>query len=134
MWYKPPMASSDFILLTDGIDANTLLRGVTAGVTPPPGGGTNVYAWNMAVEGITGAAGFKYTALDFDPMLNGGRISGALTRLPSAGTTGFAPLIYMSLQGSSVNDTGYLLGLQDGDPSNIVLRKGSVVSSGHRSR
>lgn len=122
------MASTDFSALTDGVDAASFARGVTQGVTPPPGGGSRVYAFNSIVGGVEGAAGLKHTAVNFDPMANGGIVSMALKRLPSGGPSGFAPLIYMSLQGNSVNDEGYLLGLQDGDPSFIALRKGTIAS------
>jgi len=119
------MASSDFAALTDGVPAASFARGTTQGVTPPPGGGSRVYAYNSIVGGTTGAAGLKYTAVNFDPHSNGGRISGALIRLPSGNATGFAPMLFASLQGNSVNDTGYLIGLSDADPHFIVLRKGS---------
>lgn len=122
------MASSDFTALTDGVDAASFVRGVTQGITPPPGGGSYVYAFNSVIAGTTGASGLKYTGLNFDPHTNGGRISAAMKRLPSGGVTGFAPMIYLALQGSSVNNTAYMLGLQDNDPSNIVLRKGTLVS------
>ena len=119
------MASTDFAALTDGVDAATFARGVTQGVTPPSGGGTHVYAFNSIVSGVTGAAGLKYTALNFDPYSNSGRISGALIRLPSGGPTGFAPMLFVN-GGNSVNDTAYVLGLQDADPHFIVLRKSAL--------
>jgi hypothetical protein len=47
--------------------------------------------------------------------------------MTSGGPIGFAPLLFASLGGSSVNDTGYLLGIGDGDPAHLVLRKGALV-------
>lgn len=122
------MASTDFTELTDDLPSGDLARGVTRGVETPSGGEDYTFAFNMTTGGATGAAGMKYTAVNFDPMTNGGRISSAIIRLPSGGAMGFAPMIFMSLQGNSVEDSGYLLGLQDDDPSYIVLRKGSPVS------
>lgn len=122
------MASSDWSALTDGIGSSTLVRGVTQGLAVPNGGGSYVYAYNMTVGGTIGAAGLYYTAVNFNPMSNGGRISCAMKRLPSGSNTGFAPMIFMSLQSNSVNGTGYLLGLQDDDPSYIALRKGAPSS------
>ena len=122
------MASSDYTALDDSVDSASFARGVTQGVTPPPGGGIYVRTFNSLVSNVTGASAIKYTGVNFDPHTNGGVASVAMKRLPSGSATGFAPMLFLSLQANSVNDTGYLLGLQDADPSHIVLRKGTLAS------
>ena len=37
-------------------------------------------------------------------------------------------MLFIGLQGSSVNDLGYLLGLSDNDPHEIILVKGSPIA------
>lgn len=122
------MASTDFAPLNDGAAASTFARGVTTGQTPPNGGLLHTYVFNSITSGVTAAAGLRYTGVNFDPYANSGRITAAVKRLPSGGPTGFAPMLYVNLQGNSVNDTGYILGLQDASPSFIALRKGSLAT------
>ncbi|MCG8424743.1 MAG: hypothetical protein MJE77_43185, partial [Proteobacteria bacterium] len=62
---------------------------------------------------------------DFAPMAKGGSIRGCIQRGPGGGPTGFAPFFFLCSQGTSVHDTGYLLGLSDEDPHRIVVRKGA---------
>ncbi len=120
------MASGDWTLLTDGLDGATVKRGVSAGIVKPNGGGTFAYGFNsMAVT--PGAVGLFANQVNFAPMALGGSIRGAINRGISGGPLNFSPLLFMSLQGASVNDNGYLLGLQDDDPHHIVLRKGSLI-------
>lgn len=121
------MAQADWTELDDSIDSPIIRRASTSGVTPPNGGGNFTYAWNTTTAGFSGAHGLYANAVNFAPMSAGGVISGALRRLPSGGATGFAPMLFIGLQGNSVNDSGYLLGLSDDDPSRIVLRKGAPV-------
>jgi hypothetical protein len=59
-------------------------------------------------------------------MAKGGSVRGAIQRGVSGGPLGFAPFLFVGLQGPSVNDLGYLLGLGDGDPHHVVLRKGAL--------
>lgn len=122
------MAESDWSLLTDGLDIVTVERGVTTGIARPPGGGNFVFGFNSLVV-ATGAVGLFTNQVNFAPMAKGARVHGAIKRLPSGGPLGFAPFLFAGLQGTSVNDSGYLLGLADGDPYRIVLKKG-VLSAG----
>lgn len=122
------MASADWAALTAALDTTNLRRGVTAGQTPPNGGGSFVYGFASAAV-VEGAAGLVYNGLvNFNPTPAStlGRISGCVVRRPSGGTTGFAPMLYLGLQTGAVTGSGYLLGLQDDDPSSIVLRKGPL--------
>lgn len=122
------MAEADWTLLTDGLDIVTVERGVTSGITPPNGGGSFVHGFNSLIV-ASGAVGLFANQVNFAPMAKGASVRGAVKRLPSGGPTGFSPFLYVGQQGASVNDSGYLLGLADGDPYHIVLKKG-VLSTG----
>lgn len=121
------MAQSDHTVLTDSLAAAVVDRGVTAGTTKPNGGGTFVYGFN-SLQVTTGAVGLFANQVNYAPMASGGSVRAAIQRGVSGGTTGYAPFLFIGLQGPSVNDLGYLLGLQDDDPSHIVIRKGSIVA------
>ena len=126
------MASSDWSVTTNSIDNATIRSGVTSGLTPPNLGGSFVYGFNSRASGFEGARVLKYIGdVNFDPVPSnfGGRITGAVVRLPSGGLTGFAPFLYFSEQANTADGEAYMLGLQDDDPSYIVLRKG-VLSQG----
>lgn len=117
------MAEADWTVLSDGLDAVILARGVTAGVTPPVSSITNNFVFGFNSLTVSeGAAGYFTNQAGFAP-LDGGSVRGFLQRGVSAGATGFAPMLHIGLQGPSVNDLAYLLGLEDDDPHHIVLRK-----------
>ena len=120
------MAESDWTDLDDVAGSPAILRAATTGLTVPSGGAAAVFAWNSTTTAI-GSHGRFYNAVNFAPMAKGGLISGALVRYPSGGVQDFAPMLFIGLQGTSVNDNGYLLGLQDSNPGRIVLRKGSIA-------
>jgi hypothetical protein len=119
------MAETDWTFLNDGLDAATVDRGVTNGIARPPGGGNFVYGFN-SLSTAQGAVALFTNQLNFAPMQKGGSVRGAIQRGVSGGPLNFAPFLFIGLQGPSVNDTGYLLGLGDGDPHHIVLRKGPL--------
>jgi hypothetical protein len=112
--------------LTGGLDINTVDRGVTSGIARPSGGGNFLFGFNSLVD-AQGAVALHANQTGFAPMPGGASIRGAIQRGPSAGTTEFSPFFFVGGQGVSVNDSGYLLGLSDDDPSRIVLRKGSIA-------
>lgn len=119
------MASSDWTALVNSIDNASIRSGVTSGLTPPNGGGSYTYGFNSRATGFAGSRALKYDAVNFNPIAaEGGIISGAMVRLPSGGTQGFAPFLYFSEQANDIGGEAYMLGLQDDDPSFIVLRKG----------
>lgn len=122
------MAETDWTFLNDGLDAATVDRGVTTGIARPPGGGSFVFGFN-SLSTAQGAVALFTNQLNFAPMAKGGSVRGAIQRGVSGGPLGFSPLLFVGLQGQSVNDLGYLLGLGDGDPHHVVLRKG-VLSGG----
>lgn len=123
------MAEADFVALNSSLAAGVIRRGVTSAITPPTGGGSFTYGWSSAQSGQQGAHGLIYNALpNFNPTPanSGGRCSGALKRRISAGRTGFSPFLIIGGQGPDISDNAYLFGLQDDDPSRIVLRKGAI--------
>lgn len=124
------MAESDWTEMNDALPTGSLARGVTAGLVKPSSDDPNllVYAFN-SLAAVTGAVARFANQVDFAPASAGGSVRGCLKRLPSGGKTGFSPFLFIGAQGPSVNDSGYLLGLSDGDPSRIVLKKG-VISTG----
>ncbi len=121
------MSEADWSVLNDGIATASLKRNVTPGTTPPPGGGSFTFGFN-SLDLTVGASGLFVNLTNFAPMAKGGKITGAVQRGLSGGPTGFAPLFFLGLQGPSVNDVGYLLGLADADPAHIVLKKGTIVT------
>lgn len=121
------MAEADWTFLNGGLDIATVDRGVTAGITRPPGGGSFLYAFN-SLAAVDGAVALFANVVDFAPMPKGGSIRGAIQRGPGGGATGFSPFFYLCCQGNAVNDSAYLVGLSDEDPHRIVLRKGAVTT------
>lgn len=121
------MAESDFAVLTSSLSPASVARGVTAGVTKPNGGGSFVYGFN-SLEIVDGASALACSLTNFYPTSSGGSVRAAMMRAAGGGNEGFAPFIFMCLQGPAVSNSGYLLGLGDDDPYHIVLRKGSIAS------
>jgi len=119
------VAETDWTLLDDGLDAAAVDRGVTTGIARPSGGGSFVFGFN-SLSTAQGVVGLFTNQVSFAPMAKGGSVRGALQRGPSGSPLNFAPFLFIGLQGPSVNDLGYLLGLGDGDPHHIVLRKGAL--------
>lgn len=121
------MASSDWSYLTDGLDAATVARGVTAGIERPPGGGRFLFGFDSRAV-ATGAVALACVLPEFAPLPRGGSIRGCVQRGPGGGPLAFAPFLFLCGQGTSVNDHAYLLGLSDEDPHRIVLRKGALAT------
>jgi hypothetical protein len=119
------MGLSDWTFLNDSLAGASVSRGATAGITPPSGGGSFVYAFNSTAL-VTGGVGLFCCLDNFAPMAKGGSIRGCIQRGPGGGATGFSPFFFLGCQGDSVNDRSYLLGLSDEDPCRIVLRKGAL--------
>ena len=120
------MGQGDWTVLNDGLDANAVARGVTAGIARPPGGGQFLYGIN-SLAAVQGAAGLFVSINGFAPMPKGGSIRGCIQRGPSGGVTSFSPFFFMCATGPSVNDHAYMLGLSDDDPHYIVVRKGAII-------
>ena len=135
------MAEADWSELSNSLVSGNVARGVTAGISPPNGGGSFVYGFN-SLSASPGAVGKYVNATgnpNFAPMqttgpvATGGSIRGVMQRGVSAEPQiGFAPMLFMHVKtgltsSPDVNDVGYLLGLEDANPHRIVLRKGSLA-------
>jgi hypothetical protein len=133
------MGQADWHELDGVLSSGSLARGVTAGITPPPGAGLFVFGYNSLVSDMMGAhgmyvdlPGFTPTGSDPPPAAPDGGCSvrGCVKRVASANTKGFTPLLFACAQGGppSVNDEAYVLGLSDADPYEVCLAKGQIVS------
>jgi len=123
------MAELDWAIAAAGLGVASIARGVTSGEPRPNGGGNFLFAF-ASKDVVTGASSLFANKTNFNPtpVNTGGSIRGAIKRGVSTGEPGYSAFLYTGLQGSSVNDNAYMLGLSDEDPSFIVLRKGDLVS------
>jgi len=121
------MAEADWTILTNSLSSASVVRGVTAGITPPNGGGSFVYGFN-SLAAVTGAVGLFTNLANFSPMAKGADITGALMRGTGGGADEHSVFLFLGLGGTAVADEGYLFGLSDSDPAHIVLRKGSLIN------
>ena len=125
------MAESDWGII--GAEAQYVRRGATAGFTPPNGGGSFVCGFRTTVA-EDNAVGFYYNTTKYNPLLDedsnatGGSVRGALQRYPSANAVGFSVFLFINLQGTDAGDTGYLLGLSNNDPHEIMLAKTTLTA------
>jgi len=125
------MAPNDFLDLDNVLSTSAVARNVSNGLASPGGApDDSIYAMNslLAQQGVV-ARRFTPQApnTNFSPLLYGGEISYAVQRAPSGGLTGWDAWIFMALQGPDVADSAYILGLANGDPCYIELRKGSLA-------
>lgn len=119
------MASSNLTLCTGVLSSSDCARGVTTGTTKPNGGGNFVYAMNSRTAAAGTVALFANQA-SFAPMASGADVSCAMVRLAGGGTSGWSCYLFAALSGPDVDDVCYLLGLSDGDPCHVELRKGAL--------
>jgi hypothetical protein len=123
------MGSADWTLLTGILSSGDVARGVTSGPTKPNGGGTFLYGFN-SLTNTPGGVGLYATPqapnTNFNPLTKGGDIRGALSRGTGGGLTDFSAFLFLLLGGTALTDEAYMLGLSDGDPSHIELRKGAL--------
>lgn len=126
------MAETDWGLF--GSSADSVARGVTAGFTPPNGGGNFVFGFNAKVADISAVGLYYQTGTDFDPLRDdsanatGCSIRGALKRATSPSPLGFSVALFGCLQGATIDDYGYMLGLSNDDPHYIILAKTTLKS------
>jgi hypothetical protein len=100
----------------------------TAGrvITPPNGGGLNTLAFN-AIVANPGAVVWRVNLASFIPTAAGGVISAAMRRFTGgSGGNGWSCFIWLCGQGTAIGDDAYMLGLTEGNPGRIVLRKGPL--------
>ena len=120
------MSEADWTELDNSLSGATIKRGPTAGVTKPNGGGTHCNVYNSLAT-TQGVSGVFHNGTDFAPLAKGGDAAMAMQRAPSGGGTNFAVFVFIGLGGTDVGDAGYILGLADGNPAHIVLRKGILT-------
>lgn len=121
------MAQADFTELVGSAPSGTIRRAVSAAYPKPAGGGTFARGFNSQSNAVSVVA-YYHVGVGFTPTSLGGDISSAIQRGLSTGKTGFSPFIFICLTGNNVSDRAYMLGLGDGDPSHIILRKGDIAS------
>lgn len=120
------MASADWTDAASSLSTSSVRRSVTAGFTRPPGGGTFLYGF-ASVDASPGVVARYCTLSGTVPTSKGGDISCAMQRgAQSAEKTGFAAFLFFCLGGTDVSANAYMLGLADGDPCHLVLRKGAL--------
>ena len=123
------MASNDWVVLTDSLSGSDVAKGVTSGVAKPGGGGTYCYVMNALTATVGGVglyASPQSPNTNFNPLLKGCDISGAMQRGQANGLTGYSAFLFALAQGTHIVDEAYMLGLSDGNPCHIELRKGSM--------
>lgn len=119
------MAEADWTIAQDSLDANTVRRGSIQGITPPNGGGDFVYGFN-SIDTSQGAVGVFHTGNGFVPCPLGASARGGIQKGASGGDTDYQPFLFVALQGESVNDDAYMLGVSNNDPHKIALAKGPL--------
>jgi len=108
-------------------------RLVTSGVARPPGSsGSFVFGFN-SLGTATGAVALGCALDKFAPVQppdsqGGGSIRGCVKRGVGGGRTGFSPFLFIGAQANNINAKAYLLGLEDANPSRIVLAKGQLLN------
>lgn len=119
------MAEANWSLMTGGLSTGVVRRGVTAGTTPPNGGGTYTFGFN-SVAATAGSVALYTAQANFIPAASGGSITAALRRGPSASPTAYSSWLFIGAQGTALSDNAYMLGFSDNNPSTITLRKGAL--------
>ncbi len=122
------MAEANWTVMGSSLNNSNVRKGVTAGQTPPNGGGSFVHGFN-SVSATAGAVALYTNQGSFIPAAKGGSVRAAIRRGPSGSPSGCSPFIFIGAQGTSVSDNAYMLGLSDSNPSSLVLRKG-LISAG----
>lgn len=120
------MAEAEFTPQTGS--ALTTAIAWTAGrvITPPNGGGLNTLAFNSIVAN-PGVVAWRINLADFIPTAAGGVISVAMRRFTGgSGGNGWSCFMWLCGQGTAIGDEAYMLGLTEGNPGRIVLRKGPL--------
>lgn len=100
----------------------------TAGrvVAPPNGGGLNTLAFNALVAN-PGVVAWRVNLASFIPTNAGGVVRAAMRRFTGgSGGNGWSCFIWICGQGTALGDEAYMLGLTEGNPGRIVLRKGPL--------
>jgi hypothetical protein len=127
------MAETDWNFLSSGLSASSVARGVSSGFDRPNGGGSYLFGFNSLDDSL-GAVGLYANQTNFNPLVDdssnptGCSIRGAIKRGVSANPLDFSPFFFAGIQGVTVNDSCYMLGLSNADPYNIMLVKGTMAN------
>jgi len=115
-----------------GASAASIKRGATAGITPPRSQGTNLFTlgFHSQVTSVD-AVGLYKNGANFAPLKDDlGAATGCVVEgvLYRGGTTltGYSVGLFGCLQAATKTDVGYLLGLSDNSPHEIVLAKTTI--------
>lgn len=115
------MAESNWTDLVASLPTSMINRAITQGFTPPPGGGSFVFAFHCLTNDV-GAAGMYVNSPVVTPAGKGGSVRCAIKR--GGGNTGHGVMLFCSLQSNSVASSGYLLGLAtDEKPARLGVWK-----------
>jgi hypothetical protein len=118
------MAVLNWTSLLDSLSEASVEVGATSAVTPPPHGASNTQVLGFnSLDVNPGAVGIRLNSSGFSPLTKGGNVHGAMQRGLGGGPTGYSVFFFVGLQGTSVLDNGYLLGLSDENPARIILAK-----------
>lgn len=120
------MALADHTECGDNLGAGSLKFIASGAFSTAPGGGTFCGAWR-SLDATQGLSTRFFNGSGLVPTPKGGIVAAALKRGTGAGATGSAPFIFACLGGTANTNVAYILGLADGSPSHLVLRKGSLV-------
>lgn len=121
------MAQSDWTTALQSLPTNDVYSRPTTGTTKPNGGGNFVLPY-VSLTNAPGASARYVNGANFAPCVSGAEITFATARLASGGVTAWSAFAFVGLQGTSVNDSCYMLGLSDNEVSLIELRKGVLVN------
>lgn len=120
------MAEIDWNPSTGSAPTSSIAWTVGRVVTPPSGGGLNTLAVNALVAN-PGAMIWHINLPSFIPTDAGGIIQAVMRRFTGgSGGNGWSSWIWFCGQGTNIGDQAYLLGLTEGNPGRIVLRKGAL--------
>lgn len=122
------MSQADWGFLAGSLTDSVVRRGPTAGLTPPPGGGSHVFGFT-SIDNTPGVVGLYCLQANFSPVpgIRGGRITAAIRRTSIGAATGFAPFLFFAAQAANVDGAAYMLGLSDEASSKVQLRKGPIA-------
>jgi hypothetical protein len=121
------MAQSDFTSPSNVLTSSNVLRVETAAFTAPNGGGAFVQAYK-SVSVSSGIVAQFYNGAGFTPTgaTKAGIARAAMKRATSGGPSGWAPFVFVSLSGTDVASTAYVLGIGDASPGHLILMKGPL--------
>lgn len=121
------MSKDNFSYLSGALVSPDVLDTTSHGFTPPNGGDSAVRVFRSTVATL-GVAGEYYDEAGFNPTDadQGLLVQVAFKKKNTASADGYAPMIFIMLQGNAVTSSGYILGLTDSATPKLCLRKGQL--------